>query len=176
MASGSAAPTTLPLNRGTGPALALREVTAEDEPFLFRVYAESRAEELAQVQWTEEQRHAFLLQQFTAQLKHYREHYDAATYQVVLADGEPVGRLFVARWREEIRVMDVALLTGSRRAGIGTRLLAALCDEADDQGKSVGIHVEKLNPALRLYQRLGFVEREDRGVYLYLVRPPTTVR
>jgi hypothetical protein len=29
----------------------------------------------------------------------------------------------------------------------------------------VSIHVEKLNPAMRLYRRLGFVTEEDKGVY-----------
>ena len=155
----------------TALALTLREVTAEDEPFLFRVYADSRREELALVPWTAEQRHVFLTSQFVAQYRYYREHYDAATYQVVLADGEPVGRLFVARWPDEIRIMDIAVLTERRGTGIGTRLLRTLCDEADETGVPVSIHVEKQNRAQRLYHRLGFEEREDRGVYSFLVRP-----
>ena len=77
--------------------LTLREATVDDEPFLFRVYADSRREELAHVPWTDEQRHAFLASQFVAQYHYYRENYDGATYQIVLADGQPVGRLFVAR-------------------------------------------------------------------------------
>jgi hypothetical protein len=38
----------------------------------------------------------------------------------------------------------------------------------------VTIHVEWLNPALRLYARLGFAVAEDKGVYLFLERPPAT--
>ena len=157
------------------PELTLREVTPADEPFLFRVYADSRREELARIAWTDDEREAFLASQFAAQYRYYREHYDRATYHLVLAEGVPVGRLFVARWTREIRIMDVAILTERRGAGIGTRLLRALCDEADAIGTPLGIHVEKHNPARRLYHRLGFEEREDRGVYLYLVREPRRV-
>jgi predicted GNAT family acetyltransferase len=39
------------------------------------------------------------------------------------------------------------------------------------EGRRVTIHVERMNPALRLYERLGFVLAEDRGVYLFLERP-----
>ena len=158
------------------PTLTLREATPEDEPFLFRVYADSRREELAHVPWTAEERHAFLASQFAAQYRYYREQYEGATYLVVFADAEPVGRLFVARWPAEIRIMDIALLTEQRGRGLGTRLLGALCDEADTNAVSLSIHVEKQNRVRRLYCRLGFEEREDRGVYSFLVRPPRAVR
>ena len=154
------------------PTLMLRDATTEDESFLFRVYADSRREELAVVPWSDEQRHAFLASQFAAQYRYYHEHYDGATYHVVLADGQPVGRIFVARWPAEIRIMDIALLTERRGNGIGTRLLGALCDEADAIAVPLSIHVEKQNRAQGLYRRLGFEEREDRGVYSFLVRPP----
>jgi ribosomal protein S18 acetylase RimI-like enzyme len=46
--------------------------------------------------------------------------------------------------------------------------------EGDAAGKSVTVHVERMNPALRLYERLGFSVAEDKGVYLFLERPPAT--
>jgi predicted GNAT family acetyltransferase len=46
--------------------------------------------------------------------------------------------------------------------------------EADAAGKRVTIHVERLNPARRLYERLGFSVAEDKGVYLFLERLPAT--
>lgn len=79
-----------------------------------------------------------------------------------------VGRLYVDRWTREIRIMDIALLPEHRGAGIGTRLLRELQEEARAAGKALSIHVEKFNPALRLYERLGFRAREDKGVYLLM--------
>jgi ribosomal protein S18 acetylase RimI-like enzyme len=51
---------------------------------------------------------------------------------------------------------------------VGTLLLRELQDEAAASGRSLSIHVERFNPALRLYERLGFQLLEDKGVYLLL--------
>jgi imidazolonepropionase-like amidohydrolase len=51
-------------------------------------------------------------------------------------------------------------------------LIARLLAEATAAGLPVTIHVERENPALRLYARLGFRLAEDKGVYLFLERPP----
>ncbi len=157
--------------RRAGPAITLRPVTAQDEAFLYGVYASTRQEELAGVDWTEEQKAAFLHQQFSAQDRHYRENYTGAAYDVIEVDGRPAGRLYVARWDDEIRIMDIALLPEFRGRGLGTVLLRQLLAEAESAGKRVSAHVEKWNPARCLYDRLGFQEIADRGVYVLMERP-----
>jgi ribosomal protein S18 acetylase RimI-like enzyme len=130
-----------------------------------RVYAGTRAEELAPTGWDAAQREALLTMQFTAQHQHYQAHYTGAAFQVILVEGQPAGRLYVARWPREIRIVDIALLPAYRNAGIGTRLLRDLMAEAAQAGKSLSIHVEQFNPALRLYTRLGFAKTGEYGVY-----------
>jgi ribosomal protein S18 acetylase RimI-like enzyme len=152
----------------------LRPVQPGDDELLFRVYASTRAEELAVVPWHAAQKDAFLRAQFAAQTRWYREHYAAASYQVILIDGEPCGRLCVYRGDAEIRIMDIALLPEHRSNGLGTSLLRDLLAEADASRKLVTIHVERFNPALRLYQRLGFSVAEDKDIYLLLERRPAT--
>lgn len=79
----------------------------------------------------------------------------------------------MARWPEEIRIVDIALLPGYRGRGIGSGLLAALMTEARSAGKPLTIHVERFNRALGLYERLGFAPVADKGVYLLLRWSPT---
>ena len=146
----------------------LRPVRSGDEGFLLSVYASTREEELAQVDWSEDQKQAFVLQQFRAQDRHYREHYTGAEYLVIEVEGEPAGRLYVVRWDDEIRIMDIALLREFRNRGIGSHLLGGLIEESRRSGKPLTIHVERFNPALALYQRLGFKPVEDEGVYLLM--------
>ena len=146
----------------------LRLATAADEPLLRAVYASTRAEELAATGWSDENKAAFCDQQFTAQDAHYRAHYPMAEFLVVEFAGTPAGRLYVARWAREIRIMDIVMLPGFRRRGIGTQLLRELQEEAQTACKALSIHVEKFNPARRLYARLGFREIEDKGVYLLM--------
>lgn len=93
---------------------------------------------------------------------------------MILVDGRAAGRLYVARWPEEIRIVDIALLPPYRDQGIGTALLAGLLREAVGTGSRVTIHVERFNPALTLYHRLGFVPVADKGVYLLLQWSPSS--
>jgi ribosomal protein S18 acetylase RimI-like enzyme len=151
-----------------GRPLTLRPATADDEPFLEKVYGGTRAAELATVPWTEEDKAAFVQMQFAAQAQYYREHYPNTSFDVILLDAEAVGRLYVARWTDEIRIVDIALLPEYCNRGIGTTLLRQLQSEANAAGKPLRIHVERFNPALKLYERLGFRQVEDRGVYLFL--------
>ena len=158
------------------PRPALRTIRAEDRDFLFRVYAGARLEELALTDWDETQKQAFLAQQFEAQHHHYQTHYPGARLDLVLLGDEPIGRLYVARWREEIRIMDIALLPEHRNRGIGGALLRDLLEEAAATSRRLTIHVERYNPALRLYRRLGFEPVGETGVYLLLVLDPPTDR
>lgn len=145
----------------------LRDMTPQDMGFLYQVYASTRQEEMAQVDWRDDEKGAFLRMQFDAQHRHYREHYADASYQIILVDGAPCGRLYVDRREDETRIVDIALLSAWRDRGIGTLLLGDLLDEARRTGLPVTIHVERYNPALSLYRRLGFraVEGRENGVY-----------
>lgn len=154
------------------PIIALRSIQPQDMPVLRKIYASTRADELALLGWTAEQQQVFLRQQFDAQHHHYQTSYTNARFQLVLADDQPIGRLYVARWPNEIRLIDITLLPEYRNAGIGSRLLHDLLDEALASGRPVRIHVEKFNPALRLYQRFGFVGIEDRGIHWFMEWAP----
>lgn len=143
----------------------LRPSTAADRPFLGQVYASTRSEELAQVDWPAEQKQAFLDQQFNAQDAHYRAYYPTAQFLIIEQAGEPVGRLYLAEWPGELRVMDIALLPAFRGRGWGTALLQDILAQARAQGLAVSIHVEKFNPAYRLYTRLGFCPVGEHGIY-----------
>ncbi|HQN06411.1 MAG TPA: GNAT family N-acetyltransferase [Thermoanaerobaculia bacterium] len=148
--------------------VALRPAEPADRELLFRVYASTREEELAPVPWPPETKEAFLRQQFDAQDAWWRANYDGASFEVVVADGRDVGRLYLWEGPSEVRIVDVALLPQARRGGIGTSLVRDVQARASAAGKSVTIHVERMNPALRLYERLGFRLVEDKGVYLFL--------
>jgi ribosomal protein S18 acetylase RimI-like enzyme len=112
--------------------------------------------------------------QFAAQAQYYREHYPDTSFDVILLGAEAVGRLYVARWTDEIRIVDIALLPACCNRGLGTTLVRALQAEAAASRKPLRIHVERFNPALRLYERLGFRQVEDKGVYLFLEWQPAT--
>ena len=151
----------------------LRPVADGDRPFLVELYASVREAELAHVPWDDATRRAFVEHQFSAQDAHYREHYPGATLDVIEVDGEPAGRLYVHRGPGDIRIMDIALAPAFRGRGIGAGLLRALIGEAEESGRKLSIYVEMNNPARALYERLGFREAGEHGVYVLMERPPT---
>ena len=154
-------------------AVTLRPISPADEAFLFRVYAAARMEELAQVPWDQAQKEAFLTFQFNAQHQHYQNEFTDADFNLVLDDGAPVGRLYVDRRADEIRILDIALLPERRGRGIGNALLGPLLAEAEVAGKPVRIFVESHLPrARRFFERLGFEEDEDHGVSVLMMWRP----
>lgn len=156
----------------TATEITLRPITPDDAALLYRVYASTREEEMALVDWDDAQKEAFVTMQFTAQHTYYQEHYPDAAFQIILANGQPAGRLYVDRWPDELRIIDITLLPEFRNAGIGTALLEDILREAAQAGKPVRIHVERFNPAMHLYERLGFSMVGEHGVYYLMERLP----
>jgi len=154
------------------PNLSLREATAEDESFLLEVYASTRLDELAGLGWNEDQKQAFIRMQFLARQRTYPRVDD----RIILLDGRPVGRMMVDRNETAILLRDIALLKEYRNAGIGSRLIQDLMQEATAAGKPIELHVVSTSPAVRLYERLGFrsSDAEPEVAYLEMKWVPAT--
>ena len=114
---------------------------------------------------TAAQKAAFLDWQFRAQHAHFQKHHLQSDRLVVMDGGNDIGRLYIERSPTRHSIIDIALLPECRGRGAGEMLLRDLMDEAAAAGKAVSTYVEKDNPAMRLYRRLGFVTEEDNGVY-----------
>jgi ribosomal protein S18 acetylase RimI-like enzyme len=148
--------------------ITLRPVTPDDNDFLMEVYGSTRADELALTPWTGEQRAAFIHHQFTAQQTHYAQNYPSANHDIILFNGRQVGRLYVGRLDREIRIVDITVLPAERNAGIGSYLIRELLNEAERTKRSLRIWVEEFNPALNLFERLGFSRSEQQGMHILM--------
>jgi RimJ/RimL family protein N-acetyltransferase len=154
-------------------AITLRKALAEDETFLREVYACARAQELALAPWSDEQREAFLRMQFDTQHSYYHAQFPEASYEIILQEAEPIGRVYVHRTEEDIRVLDITILPTYRNGSIGTSLIHELLAEGTRVGKAVSIWVEHFNPSRTLFERLGFSKIQEDGYNLLLEwRPP----
>ncbi|MGH9967464.1 MAG: GNAT family N-acetyltransferase [Pyrinomonadaceae bacterium] len=152
-----------------GGTVSLRTVSPEDEEFLLAVYASTRAEELAQVPWSDEQKTAFVRWQFDLQRKEYDANYPHTEYNVIVVDGRRAGRIWISRDDEQVRLLDIALLEEFQNRGVGTVLLRGLINEAASGNKALRHMVFTPNKdARRFYERLGFVVFEEVGAYLHM--------
>ncbi len=168
--------TTLPrLNHATPYQIDFRAITEDDMAFLSKLYRSTREAELAEVTWSEAEKQVFCDMQFEAQHKHYQQYYPDAQWLVIKRHGTPIGRLYLERWPREHRIIDIALSPAVRGQGIGGALLQDLQESAiADEARGIGVHVEKANPAMSLYRRLGFTTIEEKGIYdLLFWTPPS---
>ncbi len=145
-----------------------RPVVADDEAFLLKLYASTRAEEMALVDWSVEEQQAFLRMQFDAQRRHYVAQFPDAQFDVILGDGVAVGRLTVDRTGEFLHIVDIALLPEHRNAGVATSLILELQAESASAKQPLRLHVESFNRAWLLYDRLGFRKVSEVGLYSLL--------
>ena len=93
---------------------------------------------------------------------------------ILLEEFRPVGaawyRLFPAASPgygyvdEATPELSIAVVPSRRRRGTGSALLGALLDHAREDGfGAISLSVVRLSPALRLYERHGFVRVAERG-------------
>lgn len=143
----------------------LRPATPQDRAFLREVYASTRDDEPADAGWPAEQRETSVQVQFDLQDRQFRSSNPRGSFDVVEVDGRRAGRLYVDRRLDDIRIIDIALLPAYRGAGIGSRLISTVLEEARMSGRSASLHVEVHDPAARLYRRLGFAMVADLGLY-----------
>lgn len=152
--------------------LQLRPIRESDQPFLRKLYGSTREEELKQTGWSDTEKENFLDFQHKAQHEHYMREYSSSQFDIILADGHRVGRLYVDRRDDEIRIVDIALLPDHRSKGYGSYFLLQLLEEGRKKQVPIRIHVEHNNPALSLYKRMGFKQIDTNGVYLLMERAP----
>lgn len=166
----------MPRRSSTIPKIELRPEDTSDRALLFATYTSTRAEEMRLFPWSDEQKVEFLRMQFEAQSAHYDRQFPDAHCSVVEIDGRPAGRFYVDESADEIRIVDLALLPEFQARGIGTRLLEDVLKRAETSGKVVRLHVERSNPAFRLYDRMGFRMIDEAGPYLLLEHRPSAAK
>lgn len=146
----------------------LRPVTEADDSFVFSIYASTRAQEMAQVPWSPEQKEAFVRMQYMAQKQHYAAEYPRASHDIIYIDEIPAGRLYLNRGDEVLHVLDITVLPEHRNRGVGSVMLGRILDEARQQAKPASIFVESFNPSVRFFDRLGFQVAEQSGFQLLM--------
>jgi ribosomal protein S18 acetylase RimI-like enzyme len=150
----------------------LRDAVAEDVPFLAHLYGDTRRNEVTAWGWPPEQQEWFLRMQFDAQRKSYQASFPEAVDRIVLREDMPIGRILTNYEGASVRLIDIALIEERRQHGIGTYLLRNLLQECQERGSALHLQVAQGNPAMRLYQRLGFLQTGGDPMYLQMKWTP----
>ena len=107
------------------------------------------------------------------QRRRQQEEFDALSYRVVEADGEPIGTLIVKHAPDHICLSGLYLLPEHQRCGRGSRILEGMLAEGQAQGLPVRLRVLRVNPqARRLYERMGFVAIDEEEHFAVMEKAP----
>ena len=103
------------------------------------------------------------------QRRYFEERFDPDNGQIIVVDGTDAGFWWVNERPDEIFLVSIHLLPEFHRRGIGTRLIRSL---TDNSYKPVRLKVLKVNPARRLYERLGFSISDDLETHFMMTKLP----
>jgi GNAT superfamily N-acetyltransferase len=159
----------------TEPSFILVPIQEQDHPFLFQLYTSTRKEEMDLTDWSDTEKEEFLKTQFHYQHHHYSTYYPGARLDKIVVNDQDAGRLYVYRTLKEILIIDIALLPAYRNRKIGLACMQQVIAEGKESCLPVRLHVERFNPALDFYKKLGFNITSDQDVYLFLEWNPVNI-
>jgi ribosomal protein S18 acetylase RimI-like enzyme len=141
----------------------LRPVTHDDYEYLYRLNeATMRAyAEQTYGPWDE-----------TTVRRIFAERWRPASIQIVVVDGHDAGMLEVRTSESEVNLTNIRVTTEHQCQGVGTRLIAEVVRDAHERGLPVTLLVLKVNPARRLYERLGFVKVGETDTHFLMAAHP----
>ena len=152
--------------------IALRSITDKDKAFLIRLFGTTREDELAELPLGPKQKETFIKQQYAAQQTSFSTAFPSAKMSLIVENKTPIGRLYVNRGRQDMRVIDISILPDHRSQGIGRGLMKELQAEATKKKLPVSLHVDKANHrAMSWYQSLGFVTRWMNQTHYFMAWP-----
>ena len=134
----------------------LRPARAEDFDYCARLYFEGMENIIKQLNLSME-----------AQLAGFRQRWDVTQVEIITLDGD-IGWLQSFVKEDALFLAQLFVHCALRGQGIGTAIVKDLIEEAARTGRALTLGVVKTNPALRLYERLGFraTHEDERKFYM----------
>jgi len=104
----------------------------------------------------------------SAEIANLRGRWQPTEVRIITVGGADVGWLQIRTECDAVFLAQLFVDGSWQRQGIGTQVMHRLIEEAGTAARAVTLGVVKTNPALRLYQRLGFriTHQDDRKFYM----------
>ena len=98
----------------------------------------------------------------------FKEQWKATQVRIITLDRSDTGWLQSSIEDDALFIAQLFIDVPFQRRGIGTEVMHRLIGEANRANLAVRLNVVKINPAVQLYQRLGFrvVREDDRKFYM----------
>jgi ribosomal protein S18 acetylase RimI-like enzyme len=102
------------------------------------------------------------------QVAGFRQQWELAEVRIITFDGGDIGWLQSTTRGDTLFLAQLFVEGSFQRRGVGTEVMNRLIGEATHIRRAVTLAVAKINPAVRLYERLGFriTHEDDRKFYM----------
>ena len=107
-----------------------------------------------------------------AQINSFRQQWEPTQVRIITREGADIGWLQSTTTDGELFLAQLFLDAAVQNQGIGTEVMHRLISEATRADRAVTLGVVKINPALRLYERLGFMITHEDDHKFYMRREP----
>jgi ribosomal protein S18 acetylase RimI-like enzyme len=145
--------------------IALRSTAPEDREFLWSLHRETMQDYVGKTWGWDD----------NWQRQRFEEKFDPELLQIIEHDSQPIGYISVRRPGTEIFLAAIEIGPAFQNRGVGTRLISNLLHEADCLSIPVKLLVLKVNPARRLYERLGFQCTGETTTHFAMKREPRSL-
>jgi len=142
--------------------IALRSAAPKDREFLWSLHRETMQDYVGKTWGWDDNRQREL----------FDEKFDPELLQIIEYDSQPIGYISVRRPGTEIYLAAIEIALAFQNFGVGTQLISSLLNEADCLHIPVKLLVLKVNPAHRLYERLGFQCIGETTTHFVMERKP----
>jgi ribosomal protein S18 acetylase RimI-like enzyme len=150
-----------------------RLATPQDEAFLFRLFAEDSADQLAASGIPELQVQKLVEMQYRGRRTTYAARYPQAENRILItADGKAGGRVLIDRKPAPWHIVDIGVLAADRGKGLATRAIEECQAQCRKAQMRLELQVNPDNPARRLYERLGFRAIQETEISIEMVWTP----
>ncbi|MRJ42975.1 MULTISPECIES: GNAT family N-acetyltransferase [Idiomarina] len=143
---------------------------ARDGDLAYTLFADQKQQEFSRLLSPPAILEQLLRSQYDIREQSYSVSYHDYQKLTATLDSQPIGilRIGQAQITGCLRLVDIIIDQRYRCRGVGTQVLEHFIDLARAKSLDADLHVQKDNPALRLYQRLGFCICGETDLHWYL--------
>lgn len=104
----------------------------------------------------------------TFQEEHFARHFNPKNSQIIMVNGVKVGELSVQDLVDELFLSRILIKPAYQGRGLGTAIIQELQKQAEARKVPLTLQVLKVNPAHRLYKRLGFQFVDESNTHYWM--------
>jgi ribosomal protein S18 acetylase RimI-like enzyme len=104
------------------------------------------------------------------QQRRFKDYFDPTSTEIIVVNDQDVGQISLVDLDDELFISGIYILPPWQNQGLGAMVLGDVISDAGQTGISVSLQVLKVNPARRLYERLGFTVYEENETHYKMRR------